>query len=91
MQGECKLCGRIAELEKHHLFPVKTRREDASFILVCHQCGDAVHQQITNQELQSYYHTVERLKARLQKYIEWVKNKPVSQHFTVAQKKRKLR
>lgn len=91
MKGNCVLCQRVAELEKHHLFPVKTRRKDASFIWVCAQCGDAIHQHLTNQELQSYYHTEERLKEKLQKYIDWVKNKPVSQHFTVAQKKRKLR
>ena len=87
----CVLCQRETEkIERHHLYPVKTRRKNEEFIMVCPQCGDTIHQQITNQELQKTYHTLESLREKLANYILWVSDKPVTQHFSVAKKKRKL-
>jgi hypothetical protein len=90
---QCELCERCSEasedFEKHHLFPVKQRRQVDTTILTCKQCGDEIHQQLTNSELQSYYHTAERLREKLSSYLLWVKNKPITQHFSVARKKRR--
>ena len=87
----CEVCDRQAPytLEKHHLFPVSTRRTDKTCILVCRQCGDAIHQHFTNQQLQTYYHTLERIKEGMSSYIKWIIDKPITTQFPVAEKKRR--
>ncbi len=88
----CQLCGREGEpryFEEHHLFPVRTRRKDHTTILVCRQCGDQVHLMFTNQQLQQGLNTLEELKSAMWKYLDWVKDKPIDSHFSVAKKKRK--
>lgn len=39
MINKCALCDRECETEKHHLYPIKTRRKSQETIEVCHQCG----------------------------------------------------
>ena len=89
----CELCGREGEgkfFEFHHFFPVKTRRKSEEGITTCLQCGDQIHLEISTQDLQRYYHNLDRLKERLSKYIEWIQDKPLESKFSVAKKKRKI-
>jgi hypothetical protein len=86
----CSLCRRDAEsLEKHH-FEAGRRRKGDEGIKVCHQCGDQLHLMFTNRELRNKYDTLEKILAdpKVQKYVEWVKNKPVETHYTMRKKKR---
>lgn len=94
---KCELCGREGDdgfFEYHHLWPGKHRRikvdrkEDT--IVVCRNCGDAIHQQLSNQELRMNYDTLEKLKIRLAPFISWVKLQPINTHITMKKKKRKL-
>ena len=87
----CQVCNREVTLtEKHHLYPIKTRRKTEETIEVCLQCGDQIHLLFTNTELQNEYNTLEKLvtSERMQKYIAWIKNKPDT-HFSVSKKKRR--
>lgn len=87
--NKCELCERtVSHIEKHHLFPVKTRRSDDSFIYVCKYCGDMIHQMFSNNELQNTYNTLDSLKIGLSKQINWVKTRP-EKNYTIASKKRK--
>jgi len=44
-----------------------------------------VHEVFSNQELSSYYHTVERLAehSEMQKFINWIKKRPAGQTIRV--------
>jgi hypothetical protein len=89
----CVICQREAErLVFHHLEPGKLRRRTKEGIRVCHQCGDQVHLMFTNWELRTQYNALEKLLAspRLQRYIEWVKDRPVEARYTLKRKKRRL-
>lgn len=88
----CQICKREVEYyEKHHLYPIKTRRKSEETIIVCNSCGDNIHLLFTNNELQKEYNTLEKLlnSERLQKYIQWISNKPES--YSVCCKKKKRR
>jgi len=87
---KCSICQRDFEkLEKHHFEAGRKKKSDDG-IKVCHQCGDQLHLMFSNRELRNKYNTLEKILAepKVQKYIEWVKNKPIETHFTVKQKKR---
>ena len=90
---KCSICERETEnLEKHHLFPHKTRRNKDSekeTIDVCNQCGDQIHLMFDNTLLRNELNSLESLKRAMEKYIHWVKNKPVESKFSVKRKKRK--
>ena len=87
----CVICQRAPEtLEKHH-FEAGRKKKSNDGIMVCHQCGDQLHLMFTNQELRTWYNTVEKILAspKIQGYIRWVKDKPVETHFTIKRKKRR--
>lgn len=89
----CELCGREGDdkyFEKHHLFPVKTRRQTEETITVCTTCADEIHLLFTNQELQSKYHTLESLSKAMSDYLKWIKKRPIETHYSMQKKKRKL-
>jgi len=93
---KCSLCNRKGDdkqlFEFHHFEPIITRRKTEDGITVCSQCGDQLHLLFTNTELRFQYNTLDFLleNKRVQKYIKWVKNKPLETHYTAAEKKRKL-
>lgn len=93
----CELCGRTGDdslFEKHHLVPGKHRRikvdrkEDT--IWVDRACGDAIHQQLTNQQLRGDYNTLESLKEAMAPFISWVRKQPIDSHVCMKMKKKKL-
>lgn len=92
---ECLICARTSEDEKlfefHHLEPVASRRKTKEKVRVCTQCADQIHLLFTNHELRSGLNTLEALKAneRMQKYVDWVKEKPIESRFVVARKKKR--
>lgn len=93
----CELCGRSGDdslYELHHLYPGKHRRikvdRKKDTIVVCKSCGDAIHQQLTNQQLRYEYDTVESLREALAPFISWVKKQPIDSHVCMKIKKRKL-
>ena len=91
---KCLICGREGPdkfFEFHHFFPVRTRRKSEEGIDTCQQCGDQIHLEISVQELQRYYHTLDRIKEKLSKYIRWIQDKPLESKFSVAKKKRKIK
>lgn len=94
----CELCGRDeVELTQHHLIPksrhdkARTKREFSrdemknDIAMLCPACHAQVHEVFSNQELSSYYHTVERLKehSEMQKFINWIKKRPAGQTIRV--------
>ncbi|MFW2177532.1 MULTISPECIES: HNH endonuclease [unclassified Moraxella] len=94
----CELCGRTeVELTRHHLIPqsrhnkARTKKEFSrdemknEIAMLCTACHAQVHEVFSNQELSSYYHTVERLASHtdMEKFINWVKKRPAGQHIAV--------
>ena len=94
----CELCGRDEiELTEHHLIPksrhnkARTKREFSrsemknEIAMLCRPCHSQVHEVFTNQELSSFYNTVERLKehSEMEKFINWVKKRPSGQTIRV--------
>ena len=87
----CPICMREGDaryFEKHRLFPVRTRRTSDEGIMVCHNCADQIHLMFTNQQLQRDLHTLMDLKIAMTSYVEWVQDKPIETHFSMAKKKR---
>lgn len=75
---DCALCERHTPweyLEKHHTTPKSRKGKET--VWVCCDCGNQVHKLFTNKELERQFNTVEKLKAdpRIQKWIEWIKDK----------------
>jgi len=88
---KCPICRRkmpsIDYIEKHHLTPRCKKGKET--VLVCTDCGDQIHKLFTNKELEREFNTIEKLRAspKIQKWIEWVKNKK----FGICMKKKKRR
>lgn len=90
---KCAICEReceIWEIEQHHLYPVKTRRNDNCVVKVCRQCGDQLHLMFTNTQLRTELNSLTKILShdKIKVYRKWVKDKPLT-HFSVAKKKRK--
>lgn len=93
----CELCGRSGDdalFERHHLFPGKHRRikldKRDDIIWVDKACGDAIHQQLTNQQLRDTYSSLEMLKEALFSFITWVQKQPIDSSICMKKKKRKF-
>jgi len=89
--NKCELCKREGDdkhFEKHHLVP---QNKDSDYIIVCHQCGDQIHLLFDNTELKYILNTKAKIlnNLRFEKYLEWVKKRPLNKHFTVKKKKKK--
>jgi len=87
----CPICSRKSHkfnFEKHHLVPKSKGGKDTE--LVCVDCGDMIHQCITNKELKNSYNSLEKIKSheKIIKWIEWISKKP-SFGITMAKKKRR--
>lgn len=93
---KCSLCERSSDdkslFEFHHYEPIATRRKTDDGIIVCHQCGDSLHSIFTNSELRTVARNIEEIKDnnKFGGYLNWVKNKPIDTHYSVAAKKRRL-
>ena len=93
----CQMCKRDTPqevLEKHHLIPKsrknKKKRTIKNTIKVCVDCGDQLHQLFTNKEMEKTYNTIETIleDERIQKWIDWVKDK---KRFGMCMAKKKRR
>lgn len=96
----CALCGRDVEsISNHHLIPrVRhnkrnrnrlTREERLQQIKICCPCHKQLHALFTEKELDYTYNTLETLLSHpdMQKFIAWIKNKPVNFVLHVKEKK----
>lgn len=90
---KCEICDRESDnallFEKHHLFPVKTRRKSEETLLVCKTCGDQIHLLFPNHVLQSSLNTLEALRENMAPYRKWVASKPIESSFSMQKKKRR--
>jgi hypothetical protein len=91
----CSLCKRESDdenfFEFHHFEPIASRRKTNDGIRVCSQCGDQLHLLFGNTELRNQLNSLNLLLSneKLQKYIKWVRNKPLTSLYSTATKKRK--
>ena len=80
MTDICCICHRPlgdVHIEEHHLLPKTFKGRDTVPIhKVCHQ---KIHATFAERELLNYYHTADRIREheQMQKFIKWVKNKPL--------------
>jgi hypothetical protein len=77
--NNCPLCSRAADFSNdHHLIPVS--KGGKIKVEICVPCRNTLHDLFTNNELRDTYNTVEAIQAhpRFQKYLKWIKNKPLS-------------
>lgn len=80
MTEKCCICHRElgdVRIEEHHLLPKTFKGKDTVPIhKVCHQ---KIHATFSERELLNYYHTPDRIREheQMQKFIKWVKNKPL--------------
>jgi hypothetical protein len=91
----CSLCKRESDneafFEFHHFEPIASRRKTNDGIWVCSQCGDQIHLLFNNTELRNQLNSLNLLlnHEKVQKYINWVKRKPLTSLYSTATKKRK--
>jgi len=77
----CALCRRQVEvLSRHHLIPREEGGRYGPTAELCQPCHSSVHLLLSNKELALRYNTIPALQAAepLQKFLRWVKNKPVT-------------
>lgn len=80
MTDICCICHRPlggVRIEEHHLLPKTFKGRDTVPVhKVCHQ---KIHATFSERELLNYYHTADRIREHeeMQKFIKWVKNKPL--------------
>ena len=88
---DCPLCGRELDstAEKHHLIP-KTHggKETERMHKICHR---KIHATFSEKELEKRYNNVEALLSHedIQKFVEWVKDKPPSFYDSSRETKRR--
>lgn len=79
----CPLCNRIIPEEqesKHHLIPKSKGGEKEDIVIIHIACHRQIHMVFTNNELDDYYYTVERIKehSEMEKFINWISKKDPS-------------
>lgn len=77
----CELCGRAVDyLTRHHLVPREEGGRYGPTAEVCQPCHATIHLMLSNRELAQLYNSIPKLQLAepLQKYLRWVKNKPVT-------------
>jgi hypothetical protein len=88
----CPLCKReLAEpCTKHHLIPLSKGGKDTPTILLHKICHDKIHAVLTETELKTHYHTIERLQEHeeIARFIKWLRNKPPEFYDKSAKMKR---
>jgi ribosome-binding protein aMBF1 (putative translation factor) len=90
-QDRCELCGRVGVgLTRHHLIPrtrhrnKRTRRRysrvelNSAVLHVCRPCHKQIHAMFTGKELETHFHTGERLRSHphMRRFIDWIADKP---------------
>lgn len=77
--GPCPICGRSMfagkSVNEHHLIPKSLKgRETITLHRICHS---KIHSILTERELFTHYHTIERLTGHpeMEKFIKWVRKK----------------
>ncbi|WP_347158551.1 HNH endonuclease [Pontibacter chitinilyticus] len=76
----CELCGReVLSLSTHHLVPREEGGRYGATAELCQPCHSTIHLHLSNRELAVFYNTLEALRQAepLQKYLHWVRNKPL--------------
>lgn len=76
----CELCRReVQHLSRHHLVPREEGGRYGATADLCQPCHSTIHLTISNQELAQQYNSLEALQQAepLQKYLKWVKNRPI--------------
>jgi len=76
----CPLCGREMDqhTDEHHLIPkLKKGKKLVRLHVVCHR---KIHSLFSEQELASYYNTIERLLENedIQKFRKWIQKKDIN-------------
>jgi 5-methylcytosine-specific restriction endonuclease McrA len=77
---KCPICSRElgdVKINRHHLVPKSRKGKDQYKIHeICHR---KIHATFTIKELEQVFHTWDELKSHpdIQKFIEWVQNKPL--------------
>lgn len=77
----CALCQREVEiLSRHHLIPREEGGRYGPTAELCQPCHSTIHLMLSNKELALQFNNIPALQAAepLQKYLRWVKNKPVT-------------
>ncbi|GAB4254498.1 MAG: hypothetical protein OHK005_21260 [Candidatus Methylacidiphilales bacterium] len=84
------MCGRVEELEPHHLIP-RSQQKKARFekmygrkemralqVWICHPCHRNLHRRLHDRELAEHCSTLETLKEHpeVKKFSEWIAKKP---------------
>ncbi len=88
----CPLCGReLAEpSNRHHLVPLSKGGKGGEILIMHKICHTKIHSVLTENELKTYYHTIERLQGQeeIEKFIKWVSKKPPEFYDGSVKKKR---
>jgi hypothetical protein len=90
----CGLCNRELGdflIEEHHMIPkMKKGKETEPVHRICHR---KIHATFTEKELDTYYHTFDRLREHeaIQKFVKWVAKKPPSYYDLSVDSNRKKR
>lgn len=81
--GDCPICQRPmlkgVFVDEHHLIPKSKNGKYTDKITVHRICHSKIHSIWTEAELANYYHTVDRIleNTDMQRFVKWVKKKPV--------------
>jgi 5-methylcytosine-specific restriction enzyme A len=77
----CELCSReVQSLSRHHLVPREEGGRYGATADLCQPCHSTIHLTFSNRELAVQYNNIPALQtaAPLQKYLKWVRNKPLN-------------
>ena len=77
----CELCQReVGWLSRHHLVPREEGGRYGPTAELCQPCHSTIHLQFSNKELAVLYNSISALQGAepLRKYLNWVRNKPVT-------------
>lgn len=77
----CELCRREVEvLSRHHLVPREEGGRYGPTAELCQPCHSSIHLLLSNKELALQFNSIAALQTAepLQKYLRWVKNKPIT-------------
>ncbi|MFC7321174.1 HNH endonuclease [Halobacillus campisalis] len=94
MGDKCELCRRtLVETNVHHLIPKEYGGVEGPTALLCKPCHRQIHALFTNQELASFYHSLERLADHpdMTKYLRWIKKQDPNKRITTRKSNQKKR
>ncbi|WP_226576831.1 HNH endonuclease [Halobacillus litoralis] len=94
MEKTCDLCHRYpVKTTEHHLIPKQFGGVEGPTAMLCTACHRQIHALFTNEELASFYHSIERLQDHpaMKKYLRWVKKQDPEKKITTRKSNRKKR